>query len=250
MPAQVVPNSPSLSATRYAVVGTYSEEQGSRFVRHVALLREDISLEYGVNARVWQMGPPLVTGEVSRRATSSDPETAAHVVGWVGLDASERDAITDWLAQEEKYERRSIGARCGVSTPFRLTPTINGRSMKEVSGSTDGSVALALSCAHYREGAMVELLNLATSATLPEVGLEILEKAYGDQVRHPRLRESIHLRGDAPWRVALAGYVVHAFNRPDARIRSSPHMVTGSQECEFPSSRPAGPKQSAESLAE
>ncbi len=250
MPAQVVPNSPSLSATRYAVVGTYSEEQGSRFVRHVALLREDISLEYGVNARVWQMGPPLVTGEVSRRATSSDPETAAHVVGWVGLDASERDAITDWLAQEEKYERPLDGRALWRQYSVSLDPNdqwqVDERGVRQYRRFSCASFVL---CA-YREGAMVELLNLATSATLPEVGLEILEKAYGDQVRHPRLRESIHLRGDAPWRVALAGYVVHAFNRPDARIRSSPHMVTGSQECEFPSSRPAGPKQSAESLAE
>jgi hypothetical protein len=61
LPAQVIPGEPGIGLPRFAVVGTYDEDN-STFVRHVALLRDESNVSYGSEAPVFHMGPPLVVG--------------------------------------------------------------------------------------------------------------------------------------------------------------------------------------------
>lgn len=76
MPARRLPDSPPVSVPRFAVIGHYVPEPGTRFVRHVAVLRADGDLHYGrANTLVWHMGPPLIAGPESSATAQPDKTT-------------------------------------------------------------------------------------------------------------------------------------------------------------------------------
>jgi hypothetical protein len=234
MPAQVVAPAPGISLPQYAIVGTYSAP-GDQFVRHVALLRDDGTLVYGASAPVWHMGPPLVADERSRAQSRSDPECEAHVVGWVSLTAEEREGMADWLAQVGKEDRptdfRGLFDQYTVSLDPQDYWWRDERGVRQYRRFSCASFVLTA----YGEGAGLPLLDLRDHSQLPPVGIEELARAYGEQVRtRPERRERIGLRADGPWQVVLAGYVMHALNRPDELIRKSAHRVSGLKEAAFP----------------
>ena len=74
--------------------------------------------------------------------------------------------------------------------------------------------------AAYLDGADVDLLDSSDPESLPEVDLEVIAQAYGENLsRSERMRAEVGLPGAGPWRILLAGYVCHAMNRSDESIR-------------------------------
>lgn len=215
----------------YSVIGEYTSSGGDHFVRHVALLRADRDLQYGDDVEVWHMAPPLVAGEEGlRQARSGSTTCTAHVVGTMRLSADDRDGIQTWLAEVDK-ERRP-------QQPYR-SYIVNPPVSWVVDEQTGTRRYRRFSCAgfvieSYREGAGISLLKW-DSNTLPPVGLDIIERQYGNEIRqHGRLLLKWGIPGEGPWPVTFPGYLLHAMNRPDAEIRSSPHTTSTVDEAEFP----------------
>lgn len=65
---------------------------------------------------------------------------------------------------------------------------------------------------------------------LPEVSRETLEAAYSEVFRSPDLLNRFGLQGDGPWRVVLAGYVLHALDRSSDEIRTEPYLAQSGDE--------------------
>lgn len=81
----------------------------------------------------------------------------------------------------------------------------------------------------------IELLDL-DDGVLPEVDKKMLESAYPDVARKGADLEDYGVGGDGPWRIVLAGYVLHALNRPSERIRHEPYQAQSGDEL-FPSAQ-------------
>jgi hypothetical protein len=83
----------------------------------------------------------------------------------------------------------------------------------------------------------ISLIDTSAPEGLPEVDIETVARAYGEEVRtRDRLRTKIGLLDMGPWRILLAGYVCHAMNRPDESIRSASYTVPGVEAADFPMS--------------
>jgi hypothetical protein len=71
----------------------------------------------------------------------------------------------------------------------------------------------------------IELVE-TDEASLPEVGRDEIGAAYPELARMDDQRRTwLGIPGDGPWRVLLAGYVLHALNRPTDKIRSEPYRA-------------------------
>ena len=66
--------------------------------------------------------------------------------------------------------------------------------------------------------------------TLPEVPRQTLEAAYPVFLDNPDRRERLGLQGDGPWRVVLAGYLLHALDRTGDEIRAEPYVAKSGDE--------------------
>ena len=209
---------------QFAVIGIY-DDPDSAFVKHVALLREDSTVVYGAEVHVFHMGPPLVAGDRSRGHAGEDPICPSHVAGWINLTVDEREGMIDWLAEVDKENRP--GGLVGTWRTYVVDPPEcwyeDEKQVRLYRRFSCGGFVLAC----YRDGAGITLIETPSTATWPEVSLDQIIRAYGPQVREREtLRSSLGLPGDGPWSVLLAGYVIHAFDRGDGEIRTSPLMVT------------------------
>ena len=87
----------------------------------------------------------------------------------------------------------------------------------------------------YRE---VDIDVLETeSERLPFVSLDALKTQYPESARlldNPQVREAFGIRGDGPWAVVLAGYVLNSLDRLEAEIRLTPYRASVGDEF-FPS---------------
>ncbi len=234
MPALVAPDAPGISLARFAVIGIY-DDPDSAFVRHVALLREDGTLIYGENAHVFHMGPPLVAGERSRGQAREDPTCPSHVAGWINLTADEREGVIDWLAEVDKENRP--GGLVGTWRTYVVDPPEcwheDEKRVRLYRRFSCGGFVLAC----YRDGAGIALIETPPTAAWPEVSLDQIVRAYGPEVRgREKLRRGLGLPGDGLWSVLLAGYVIHAFDRGDREMRTSPLAVTDPEFARFKSS--------------
>jgi hypothetical protein len=234
LPALVVPDEPGLHLPRFAVIGMY-DEQTSTFVKHVALLREEGSVSYGLEVRVFHMGPPLVVGARSQEQAGYDPTCPSHVAGWVNLTADEREGVIDWLAEVDKEDRP--GGLRGIWRTYIVDPPEcwheDKKQVRLYRRFSCGGFVLAC----YRDGAGITLMEVPPPTAWPVVSLDEIARAYGSEVRGMgSLRRSLGLHGDGPWSILLAGYVMHAFNRPTDEIRTSPFVVTDPEFARF--SRP------------
>lgn len=231
LPALVVPDEPGVPLPRFAVIGTY-DGPNSTFVRHVALLREDSNVLHGLNVHVFHMGPPLVVGVRSQEQAGDAPTCGPHVGGWLSLTADEREGITDWLAEVDK-EHRPIEPMGPWRTYIVDPPERWHEDEKQVRLYRRFSCGgFVLAC--YRDGAGITLIEVPPPVAWPEVSLDQIVRVYGPEVRErERLRRSLGLPGDGPWSVLLAGYVIHAFDRPDNEIRTSAFSVTNPEHARF-----------------
>jgi hypothetical protein len=237
VPAQVIPEAPGITVPRYSVVGKYTSESGSRFVEHVALIRDEGPASHGTELAVWQMGPPLVAGTISSGRNQQDARCPAHVVGWLSFTSDERDGITDWLAEIDKQLRPNTDRGLTEQYTVSLQPEDQWHCDEKEVPLYRRFSCVSFVLAAYLEGAAVNLIDTSSPEILPEVGLETVARAYGENLRRrDHVRTQVGVPGAGPWRILLAGYVCHAMNRPDALIRSTPYRVPCAAASDFPTS--------------
>ncbi len=201
---------------RFDVVGMHSETC-SGFVQHVALLNsDDREVSYDDTVGVVHMGPPLET----------DKQLGADVTGRIPLTNDEINSIRTWIAKvEDEYQAASAG---------RLKQYVINPPWKDIRDENTGvrryrrySCAGFVLDAHLRVD--VSLLMIDNEA-LPEVTQQTLEAAYPHVFRNPGRLNRLGLQGNGPWRVVLAGYVLHALNRSSDEIRAEPYVAQSGDE--------------------
>lgn len=197
--------------SRFDVVGEHSETS-SGFVGHVALLNTDrCEVNYLDTVDVVHMKPPLRTGDSVR----------AHIAGRVPLTNDQIKRVENWIAREAEEFLEAKATRVEqyvIRPPWRDFRDPNTRTRRFRRYSCAGLVLYA-----YRQ-VDVELLVIDKDA-LPEVTREAIKTAYPRAFRHPDLLAKWGLEGDGPWRIVLAGYVLHALDRSSAEIRAEPYVA-------------------------
>lgn len=208
MPAQRLGNQP-VSMQKYDVAAQDSATK-PHFVRHVGLSdeqREDVRSNSEVS--LVHMGPPLIRGNAGH---------PIHAIGTAGLTVGQIRQIgvfIDGLISEYRAEEIR-GRKQYVIHPHVREPDEDVPCRRF---SCAGFVIEA-----YRE-AGIDLV-VTESAPLPHVTLETLLDAYPDQadrLRDPAKRIPFGLKGDPPWPVVLAGYVLNSLNRTTDEIRTGPY---------------------------
>ncbi len=218
MPALDLQQGPH-SLSRYDVVGMHADRQ-LRFVRHVGLHDADNrSVEVDDDVSAVHMGPPLEHGKAIK----------AHVAGHVPLTNDEIKQISAWI-EEIADEYHASGAN--AIRQYVIDPPWKD----EVDPNTGVRRYRRYSCAGFvLDGHLqvhIELLKIGEDA-LPEVDRDTVTSAYPVAREHPQLLPQYGLRGNGPWKIVLAGYVLHALDRPTEQIRQEPYQVQSGDE-QFP----------------
>lgn len=229
MPASRLRTNASERIPKFSVVGKYLADTGTLFVQHVALLRADAEIRYATaDVPVWHMGPPLVAGPLSAMNARRNATCTIHLAGTVDLDAQDMEGIETWLAEADK-ENRPLGLlpQYIAHPPVLWVVAENGIPLYR----RFSCAGFVMEC--YRS-VDINLIDDSNHERLPELDLETLANAYGDSVRKNERREQLGISGAGPWRIVLAGYVMHALDRPDAAIRNSPHKPKSVAEKGFP----------------
>ena len=206
----------SATLSRFDVVGQHSETPPG-FVKHVALLNTD-EREVGCEdtVHVVHMGPPLET----------DRQLSADVAGRIPLTNDQINGIKTWIAKVEdeyQFENARRHQQYIIDPPWKDIRDENTGVRRYRRYSCAGFVLDA----HLRVD--VSLLTIDKEA-LPEVPRHTLEAAYPDVFRRPDLLNRFGLQGNGPWRVVLAGYVLHALDRSSDEIRAEPYLAQGGDE--------------------
>ena len=199
---------------RFDVVG---QDSGSvrDFVRHLGLsLEARDGISCGETVAVRHMGPPI----------ENPGKMCADSIGTAALTVDEANQIKIYLDEvEAEYDAALL--RPNRFQQYVIVPHIKPWLAK------DGTILwLRFSCVgfvieSYRE-ADIDLVNDSEGCLWP-VYLKTLDQAYPDfhltQKDQPKLREYLGIPGKGPWRVMLAGYVLHALNRTKDDIRRGPY---------------------------
>jgi hypothetical protein len=207
MPAFAFSRQPQ-PARRYDVIGVHSATLSS-FVRHVALFNNGggaVCLNQNVD--VVHMGPPLVRHGKAK----------ASVMGVVPLTNDEVREIEIWIAQiDDEYAQSRVGPlrQYIINPPWQDWPPNGVRRYRRYSCA--GFVLDA-----YR-AVDIHLLEL-DEQSLPPVDKDALCAAY-PEAANPRMLQRLDLQGTGPWRIVLAGYVLHALNRAQEQIRQEPYRA-------------------------
>lgn len=214
MPASVVsPQSQRLDL--YDVVGEGSFKI-PHFVQHVALHQGGArDLVFGEAVEVVHMGPPL----------RGHDRLTPNAMGRVPLDSEELKRIETWIEKVvDEYHVVNANARRQyvIDPPWEDVPDPNTGVRRYRRYSCAGFVLDA-----HRQ-VDIELLD-RRSASLPEVAAETIQVSYPG-LRTNRLAE-FGLRGNGPWRIVLAGYVLHSLNRTTEEIRQRPYEAQVGDEC-------------------
>ena len=207
-------SSQSVHLERFDVVGQDSDSMRD-FVRHVGLSREPKdAVSCDEEVLVGHMGPPFENHGLMR----------VHSVGNAALTVDQANRIELYLSEVDS-EYDAARRRPLPSQQYVVVPHVKPWCAKD--GTT---LWLRFSCAglvieSYRE-AGIDLVDHSENS-LPPVTPETLDEAYPDfdpvREMRPDRRESLGLPGDGPWRVVLAGYVLHALNRAIQDIRNEPY---------------------------
>jgi len=195
----------------YDVVGQRAEGQ-TRFVKHVGLLNEDNRLvEMDDEVSVLHMGPPLERGGTIK----------VHVAGRVPLTNDEIKKFSTWVEKiADEYKELRVGKRAQyiIYPPWK----------DEYDSNTGVRRYRRYSCAGFvldgHRQVDIELLEIDADA-LPDVDKQTIMSAYPDARRYASQLPKYGLEGNGPWKVVLAGYVLHALNRPTDQIRRKPYQA-------------------------
>jgi len=215
MPALDLEQGPQ-SLSRYDVVGMHADRQ-RRFVMHVGLHDADNrSVEVDDDVSAVHMRPPLKHGEAIK----------AHVAGHVPLTNDEIKEISAWI-EEIADEYHASGANAirqyVVDPPWEDEADPNTGVRRYRRYSCAGFVLDS----HLQVD--IELLKIDAGA-LPEVDQDTIASAYPEALRYRKRLREFGLRGNGPWKIVLAGYVLHALRRPTEQIREEPYQAQSGDE--------------------
>ena len=197
--------------SQFDVVGTHSETHPS-FVQHVALLNsEECEVSCDDTVRVVHMGWPLET----------ERQLSAEVAGRIPLTNAQIKSIKTWIAKvkdEYKFESARKLQQYVIDPPWKDVRDENTGVRRYRRYSCAGFVLDA----HLRVD--VSLLIIDKEA-LPEVTRQTLEAAYPDVFQNPDRLNRFGIQDNGPWRVVLAGYVLHALDRSSDEIQAEPYLA-------------------------
>lgn len=208
MPAFVLSQNPQ-TVSRYDVIGVHSSTS-PHFVKHVALYSADGGqVNHGEDVDVAHMGPPL----------QRQGMTTVHAVGTVPLTNNEVKQIETWIDEiVDEYVHPSIATmeQYYIDPPWKdkRDPTTGVRRYRRYSCA--GFVL-------YAYGQVDIPLLVIDRMTLPEVDEQTLRTAYPD-LPDSRFLARFGIQGPGPWPIILAGYVLHALDRPENQIRHNPYQ--------------------------
>lgn len=194
------------------------------FVCHIGISNGYVAVKEQriVLAKMVEMCPPLIVPRVGEQL---DPEyDRVDVVGSVALTAAESKQMAIFIEETAK-ELESVPKR----QQYTVHPHFRDRN--------DPDSARRFSCAGYVQQAYEYAdIDLVDVAAIPDVELETILPAYPDyreELKHPRARAFVGLKGDGPWPVLLPGYIFHAMNRSPQDCRTTPYKPQAGDEC-FP----------------
>lgn len=194
--------------SRYDVCGQRAEGQ-TRFVKHVGFFEEDNqSVKVGDEVRVFHMGPPLEKGGTIK----------LHVAGHIPLTNDERKKIAAWFEKiADEYPRLPV-RQYVIHPPWK----------DEYDSNTGVRRYRRYSCAGFildgHRQVNIELLDIDEDM-LPAIDSRTIVSAYPGAEEHPDLLHYWGLDGNGPWKVVLAGYVLHALNCTTDQIRQEPYKA-------------------------
>ena len=217
MPATVLSQKPR-TLLRHNVVGERTAGQTPSFVTHVGLLDADsLSVKANDDVSAVHMRPPLEQGGTIE----------AHVEGHVPLTNDEIKEISAWIGEvADEYHTSGVNTirQYVIDPPWKDEIDLNTGVRRYRRYSCAGFVLDA----HCKID--IELLKIDTEA-LPEVDQQKIASAYPEVSISPRRLARYGLKGNGPYRIVLAGYVLHALNRPTDQIRREPYQVqTGDEQ--------------------
>ena len=179
------------------------ENAATSVVVHIGLVNEEQhSVEYGHCIAWSHVAPPF------RQVDSQE----VHAVGWLSsLSESERETVQLFIvrhAEEVSNIRKE--------KQYVIFPSRTERSMD--------CPYCRFSCAGFVVEAYRKIdIVLLDETMLPEQSFASLCSYYPSLREYgPKMRASLGLDGNGPWRVVLPGYVLNAFNRTDDEIRQKP----------------------------
>ena len=195
----------------YDVVGQRAEGQ-TYFVTHVGFhAGGNQSVQAGGDVSAVHMRPPLKLGEPIK----------VHVAGHEPFTNDEITEIFSWIEEiADEYHKEGLGRR----EQYIIHPPWEDNC----DSNTGVRRYRRYSCAGFvLDGHLqvdIELLQIDADA-LPNVNRSTIISAYPYAEQHPMLLSENGLEGDGPWKVVLAGYVMHALNRPTVQIRQGPYRA-------------------------
>ncbi len=244
MPGKRLESDEAVELPKFAVVGAYSAASGTAFVQHVAILREKCDVAFGDEVAVWHTAPPIVAGD---RTSGASPEafdaSPVHVVAYLDdLSASDVQAIETSLADIDA-QTPLLSVSCVESVPranlqgCRSHYTAHPPVEWVRDAKTGRRRYRKFSCSGFvvecYMGAGIVLVE-PEDDRLPDVDLPMLRQGYGEMIDNPGRRSMIGLNGDGPWRILLAGYVVHAAARDSRDVREKPYCPSDTDAALFP----------------
>ena len=209
MPAFDLSKGPQTLA-RYDVIGQHSPDSPPT-ITHVALYngdREKISFDQDID--VAHMRPPL----------QSNDTISAHAAAQIPLDTDEIKIIEVWITKiEDEYSQS--GVENNWRSQFWIDPPWKDRLNKK----NGVRRYRRYSCAGFVMDSHCQVdINLlqVDKETLPDVTEDMIKSAY--DISDIAILRRFGVRGDPPWRIVLAGYVLHALKRESKDIRRGPYQ--------------------------
>ncbi len=199
--------------SRYDVVGQWSKKI-EHFVTHIALLdEENCFLQQGDKANFVHMAPPLKRGD----------EKTVDIGGCIPLTNEEKKQIETWIETVADELPRSLQEQYVIHPPWKDEEDPNTHVRRYRRYSCAGFVLYS----HIQIN--INLLDINEIA-LPSVDKVTITAVYPHAEEHPDLLIKWGLKGNGPWKVVIAGYVLHALNRPTDKIRSAPYQAKNGDE--------------------
>ncbi len=228
---------------KFAIVGSYAPGDGS-FVQHVAILRERCDVEFGDEVAVWHTAPPIVAGDRTSDMSPDDFDVSAvHATAYLDdLSVGEVQGIETALADIDA-QTQPLSTACTESRNhawaegYRLHYMAHPPVQWVRDAKTGRRRYRKFSCSGFvvecYKGADIVLIE-PDDNRLPEVDLQLLSHGYGAAILAPQRRSTIGLDGNGPWRMLLAGYVVHAATRDSREVREQPYCPSDTSAATFP----------------
>ena len=231
---------------KFSVVGVYAAAHGSAFIQHVALLREKSNVAFGDEVAVWHTAPPILAG---KRTCAGAPDefnaTIVHAIAYLeDLTADEMQGIETSLVNIDSQTPLLSSTRVdsiarvqaeGYRVHYTAHPAVQWIRDEKTGRRRYRKFSCSGFVVECYRGAGIILVD-CDREKLPEVDLPTLRQGYGEWIDNPRIRSRVGLAGTGPWRLVLAGYVLHSLTRESNIVRKESFCPSDKRAADFPAS--------------